>query len=288
MTQLLSNVYRSDTCIILVRHTVSPDESWGRAYKENPMDRFSNISIRRTVWTLSLALSPWVIGCAETGKIDLFNGKDLAGWKTRHEQVLGNTWQSVANVAVDPAQPEQLKAIPGVGAMLNSPTGKTCDIYSVQEFGDCLAHIEFAVPKGSNSGVYFQGAYEIQVFDSYGKDKVDFSDCGGIYARWINEKNVDGHAPRVNVSKKPGEWQSFDALFRAPRFDASGKKIGNARFVWVKHNGTLVHENVDLPGPTRAAMAETTGEKATGPMMLQGDHGPVAYRNFWVKPMKLK
>jgi hypothetical protein len=133
--------------------------------------------------------------------------------------------------------------------------------------------------------VYFQGLYEIQVFDSYGKDKVTFSDCGGIYARWISDQNVGGEPPRVNASKAPGVWQSFDAIFKAPRFDAAGKKIADAKFVKVWHNGVLVHENADLPGPTRASLPGP--EAPTGPLMLQGDHGPVAYRNIWITPLKL-
>jgi hypothetical protein len=110
------------------------------------------------------------------------------------------------------------------------------------------------------------------------KDKYPGIECGGIYPRWINEANVEGHSPRVNASKPPGEWQSFDIDFRAPRFDAGGKKIENARVVKVVHNGKLIHENVELKGPTRGGMAND--EKAVGPLRLQGDHGPVAYRNI--------
>lgn len=232
------------------------------------------------------AVAALLAGCSPgAAKAELFNGKDLAGWKTRHAEAIGNTWQAVAGVTIDAARPEQLVAVPGEGALLNSPTGKTCDIFTEREFGDCRAHIEFTVPKGSNSGVYFQGVYEIQVFDSYGKPEVTFSDCGGIYARWINEQNVEGHAPGVNVSKKPGEWQTFDVVFRAPRFDGTGKKVENARFVKVWHNGKIIHKDVQLTGPTRSAMHEQ--EKPVGPIMLQGDHGPVAYRKMWVKPLKL-
>ena len=92
---------------------------------------------------------------------------------------------------------------------------------------------------------------------------------------------MEGHPPRVNASKQPGEWQSFDIVFRAPRFDASGTKTENARFVRVIHNGVVIHENVELTGPTNAsAFAD---ENPTGPVMLQGDHGPVAFRNLWIK-----
>ena len=90
------------------------------------------------------------------------------------------------------------------------------------------------------------------------------------------------HAPSVNASKPPGEWQSFDIIFRAPRFDASGKKTANAVFVKVLYNGKVIHENVECAGPTRGA--KLPSEAPTGPILLQGDHGPVAYRNFKLTP----
>jgi hypothetical protein len=92
---------------------------------------------------------------------------------------------------------------------------------------------------------------------------------------------VEGHSPKVNASKPPGEWQTFDITFRAPRFDAESKKTENARIVKVIHDGKVIHQNVELNGPTRGPIAED--EKPKGPIRLQGDHGPVAYRNIWVK-----
>ena len=96
------------------------------------------------------------------------------------------------------------------------------------------------VPKGSNSGVYFQGRYEIQVFDSYGVPAPKYSDCGGIYRRWDPKRGkgnegFEGQPPRRNASKPPGQWQAFDVVFRAPRFDENGKKTANARFIKVVH-----------------------------------------------------
>ncbi|HLF95430.1 MAG TPA: family 16 glycoside hydrolase, partial [Planctomycetota bacterium] len=84
--------------------------------------------------------------------------------------------------------------------------------------------------------------------------------------------------------KAAGEWQSFDVVFLAPRFDAAGKKTANARFVKVTHNGQVIHEEVEVTGPTRAGAWED--EKPLGPIMLQGDHGPVAFRNLRVRPLK--
>lgn len=210
------------------------------------------------------------------------DGKDVSGWipTAAPEE---NAWTLASAVALDPADPTHFAITPGTGILVDGPVGKTCNLVSSLQHGDCEAHIEFVVPRGSNSGVYFMGKYEIQILDSYGKEHVEFSDCGGIYARWIDEKNVDGHAPRVNASRAPGEWQEYDVVFRAPRFDAQGNKIENARFVRVVHNGKVVHENVELKGPTRAALPGP--EQKTGPLMLQGDHGPVAYRNIRVRSL---
>lgn len=240
---------------------------------------------RGMMWALS-GLIAAAAGCSDMGgpRVVLFDGKDLAGWKAL--KPADNAWQVAESVDLNPADISKFVIAPGTGIMVNGPVGRTTNIFSIAVHGDCKAHIEFVVPKNSNSGVYFQGLYEVQVYDSYGKKEVSFSDCGGIYARWINEQNVDGRPPRVNASKAPGEWQTFDVVFKAPRFDASGAKIANAKFVKVLHNGVLVHENADLPGPTRASMGNK--EAPTGPLMLQGDHGPVAYRNIWIEPLDLK
>jgi hypothetical protein len=128
------------------------------------------------------------------------------------------------------------------------------------------------VPKGSNSGVYVMGEYEVQVFDSYGKDKVGPGDLGGLYG---------AAAPRVNAAKKPGEWQRMIIEYQAPKFDAAGKKTSNMKFVKITLNDQVIHENVEMPkGPTPTGL--TGREAATGPIMFQGDHGPVSYRNIRV------
>jgi hypothetical protein len=128
------------------------------------------------------------------------------------------------------------------------------------------------------------GKYEIQIVDSWGVTELRPGICGGLYPQWIDAQNYGGHAPRVNATRAPGEWQTYDVVFQAPRFDEKGNKIANARFVSVVWNGHLVHENAEVEGPTRAAMGggEEQQEHARGPLMLQGDHGPVAYRNVWL------
>ena len=208
-----------------------------------------------------------------------FSTANLDAWKKAGE------WKAASEVGMDPQNEKRLTFKEGTGILVNGPRGNTSNLISKEEHGDCELHIEFMVPKGSNSGVYFMGRYEIQVFDSYGVAKPEHSDCGGIYQRWKEKEGVgyEGRPPKVNASKKPGEWQSFDVTFRAPRFDESGKKVENAKFVKVVHNGKVVHENESLSGPTRAATFDD--EKPTGPLMLQGDHGPVAYRNLKIKKL---
>lgn len=215
----------------------------------------------------------------DQGWIELIPGKDLSAWGTPH-----GTWTMVSRLVVDPQDAKKLVWQPGAEAAVNGPTGRTVNLVSVQEFGDIEAHIEFLIPSKSNSGIYFMGRYEVQVYDSYGvaQDKYPGIECGGIYPRWVGHE-IEGHSPRVNAALPPGQWQTFDVRFRAPRFDASGKKLSPARFVRVVHNGQVIHENVDVTGPTRAARYED--EKPTGPLLLQGDHGPVSYRSVRVRPL---
>jgi hypothetical protein len=207
--------------------------------------------------------------------------RGLAAWRKP-----SGAWADAGDVGVDPGNGRRLKGTEGRGVLVNGPEGKTSNLFSAEEHGDVELHVEFMVPKGSNSGLYFQGRYEIQIFDSFGKEHAGHSDCGGIYQRWDpargkGQEGFEGRAPRVNASKPPGEWQSLDVVFRAPRFDADGRKTEAARFVKVSLNGTLIHENVEVGGPTRAAA--WNDEKPRGPLMIQGDHGPVALRNLRVR-----
>ena len=216
----------------------------------------------------------------DPGWLCLFDGTSFEGWK----QPLGS-WRLAGSVAVNREDPSRFAISDGEGLMVNGEAGRTVHMVSHREYADVEAHIEFMVPKGSNSGVYFMGRYEVQVFDCFGVENSTYSDCGGIYQRWDDAKQAgyEGHPPRVNASREPGEWQSFHVFFTAPRFDAAGNKVENAKFVRVLHNGVVVHENVEVTGPTRAAIFQD--ERPTGPLMLQGDHGPVAYRNIRIHPL---
>ena len=233
------------------------------------------------VWISCLLLAVNTGGKQTNGRVYL-TGDDLSAWRGDTGQ-----WQVVGDAFLNPDNEKLLSSKPGTGTVVNGPTGKTKHLISKAEFGDVKAHIEFMISQGSNSGVYFAGQYEVQIYDSYGVAKGEYPgiECGGIYERWDENrkpKGYEGHSPRVNVSRSPGQWQSFDVIFRTPRFDESGRKITNARFEKVIHNGVVVHENVELTGPTRSSAYDD--EKAMGPLMLQGDHGPVAYRNIWIEP----
>lgn len=193
-----------------------------------------------------------------------FNGNNLEGWRLKRPR--GSHW--VAGTAtVDGEDPTKLKVKNEPGELVNS-SGGGVDIFTDETFGDCTLEIELMVPQGSNSGIYLHGNYEVQVFDSWGKEKPTAADIGGIYG---------ASAPRVNAAKAPGEWQKFEIEFQAPRFDGT-KKTQNAIFKKVILNGQLLHENVEVAGPTGGNLGQ--GEAATGPLMFQGDHGAVAYRNI--------
>lgn len=148
---------------------------------------------------------------------------------------------------------------------------------SQQKFASCKLHLEFRTPfmpqaRGQgrgNSGCYLQGRYEVQILDSFGLAGKD-NECGGIYSV---------KAPDINACYPPLVWQTYDIDYTAAAFDASGKKLKNARMT-VRHNGVLVHDNVELPHATTAAPLAEGAEK--GPLYLQ-DHGnPVRFRNVWI------
>lgn len=207
--------------------------------------------------------------------IPLFNGKDLSNWQTKAKKNKGaNRWMvGEPRLAADT---RRLDVTGPEGAMVNLATKNddSWDIYSKQVFGSCRVDLEVYVAKGSNSGIYLMGEYEVQVFDSFGKAKLGAGDMGAIYG---------ANAPGVNAARPAGEWQRYQIEFQAPAFDAAGKKTANAKFIKVELNGQVLHENVEVTGPTPSGI--TGKETATGPLMLQGDHGPVAFRSITVTPL---
>ncbi|NDC53970.1 MAG: DUF1080 domain-containing protein [Planctomycetia bacterium] len=146
------------------------------------------------------------------------------------------------------------------------------------EFGDARWHVEFRLPyqphdRGQargNSGAYLQGCYEVQMLDSFGLEGKN-NECGGIYSV---------AAPRVNMCLPPLAWQTYDIDFTAPRFEG-GAKVRSARLT-VRHNGILVHDDVEVPAVTRGGPRKEEGP--TGPLYLQNHGNPVRYRTIWVVP----
>lgn len=185
------------------------------------------------------------------GWISLFNGKDLSGWHIRKPDA-ENSWSVVDGVLTN--------------------AGHGVDLVTDDKFTDHEVHVEFKIPAGSNSGLYLQGRYEIQIFDSYGQPPKN-NGCGGIY------KQV---APKVNASKPAGEWESFDVKFTAPRLDADGNVTQKARMT-VIHNGKLIIDDAEVNGPTGGQLDNKEG--TPGPLMLQGNHGAIECRNIRWRPL---
>jgi hypothetical protein len=198
-------------------------------------------------------------------------------------------WVFTEEVKLDATNPKKLAGKEGKGAIFfNGAKGRARDLVTKDEYGDCEVHLEFLIPKGSNSGIKLHAVYEIQIYDSFGKEKVKGDDCGGIYPRadlLPTYHHIDeGIAPKVNAAKAPGEWQMLDIVWQAPRFDADGKKTTNAKFVKVTLNDKVIHENQEVATPTGHNWKNK--ETPRGPILLQGDHGPVAFREIRVRPVK--
>lgn len=214
---------------------------------------------------------------------DFLKGKPLDSFRPV------SAWRATGEVAAVEGKTEI--TLKGEGPVLvNGPTTDKSIPYLVTraEFRDVRVQLEFMVPKDSNAGVYLMGRYETQIFDSFGRKRFGSEDLGGIYQRWdpsrpVGQQGFGGIAPKVNAAKPPGEWQTMEIVFRAPRFAEDGKKLRDATFEKVLVNGVLVQENATTTGPTRSAPFE--GEAATGPVAIQGDHGPVAIRKFQVTPL---
>lgn len=195
-------------------------------------------------------------------------------------------WAEVGHVELSPSDRAHLAPTAGRGVLVNDPPGRTANLITKDEYADVEVHLEFLVPAKSNSGIKLMGLYEIQIHDSHGVETPTGSDNGGVYPRaklLPTYRHIDeGIAPLVNASKPAGEWQELDITFQAPRFDAGGKKVKNARFERVVLNGQVIHRELDVEYPTGHAW-DMKPELPRGPIFLQADHGPVAFRSLRVK-----
>lgn len=230
----------------------------------------------RWVFVLLLAGSTaWITIFASTAAraadekpIEPINGIDLSGWKTKGEASKSH-W-TLGRASLKPTDPAQIEIAPGGKELINATGGG--DIYTEQEFGNVHIELEVMVPKGSNSGIYLMGEYEIQIFDSFGKERPTQQDMGAIYS---------ASPPKLNASKPAGEWQKYEIDFMAPKFDGD-KRAASAKFVKVVLNGQTIQENVEMKGATPGGL--TGKEAAMGPLLFQGDHGAVAFRSLKIRP----
>jgi hypothetical protein len=209
----------------------------------------------------------------------LFNGKDLTGWHVL-DQSKSALWSVVEKAELDPKHPKDLLATGKPKDASGTLIAKLKDFQGTnlvtdQKFKDFTLHLEFLLPKDGNSGIFLMGLYELQLTDSRGiaDDKMQEGDHGGI---------PFFKKPLTNASGKPGEWQTADVIFQAPRFDDKGKKTANAKIIQATLNGKTVQRNLELPEPTGGGI--DTPESATGPLMLQGNESTVAFRNIAITP----
>jgi hypothetical protein len=230
-------------------------------------------------------------------------GVDLNGTKRQGEirdgklEVLDDAGKPIAELAKIERKSPTLGAKPPEGAIVivdgDGPVDETTTLVdpkitddgllmqgavTKESFGDATWHIEFRLPyqpkdRGQgrgNSGAYFQGRYEVQMLDSFGLEGKN-NECGGVYSV---------APPRVNMCFPPLTWQTYDVEVTSPKYEGD-KKVSDARLT-VRHNGVLIHENIEVPKITPSG--RNGPDKTRGPLYLQ-DHGnPVRYRNIWVVP----
>jgi len=200
-------------------------------------------------------------GCPPSDAIVLFKKSgDLKNWVGRNGDA---AWKTMCN------------------KMTVNGTG---DIRTREAFGDCQLHVEFRTPKGENdlegqgkgnSGVYIQQRYEVQVLDSYENETYYNGQAGSVYKQ---------SPPLVNSSRKPGKWQSYDIIFKAPVFADDGSLVKPA-FITVLHNGVLIQDNFEIQGASVYAGTPSYQPHGEAPLLLQ-DHGnKVQYRNIWIRKL---
>jgi hypothetical protein len=206
-------------------------------------------------------------GGAPSDAIVLFDGKDLSQW-TGHPSSITRGGQ---------AGPPEWKVENGYAEVVP----KTGDISTREKFGDCQLHVEWAAPakvEGNsqargNSGVLLMGRYEVQVLDSYDNPTYADGQAGAIYGQW---------PPLANPVRKPGEWQSYDIVFEAPKFE--GEKLVKPAYFTVFLNGVLLHNHQASMGPmVYRQVAHYSPQPAEDSLVLQNHNSPVRFRNIWIR-----
>lgn len=200
---------------------------------------------------------------APSDAIVLFDGRSLDQWVSEK----------------DGSSPAEWEVADGAFTVAAGKGG----IQTKQKFSDYQLHVEWKSPTKivgegqgrGNSGIFMQGLYEVQVLDSYNNRTYSNGQAASLYKQRI---------PLVNATKAPGEWQTYDIIWTAPRFNADGILISKAR-VTILHNGVLVQNNVELDGPTEYIGIPKYKAHGPGSIALQ-DHGnPVSFRNIWIRPL---
>ena len=190
----------------------------------------------------------------------LFDGKNLNAWQRTDDKPIGD---GIVNGVLD--------------------IGKTGQLQTKAEFGDCQLHVEWVTPLGpedrmnwGNSGVFMMGLYELQIIESGISFIYADGNAGAIYGQF---------PPLVNPARKPGEWQSFDVFFTAPKFD--GEKMLLPAYVTVLYNGVVVQNHQAILGTTvHRALPGSYPVKEKGPIILQNHHSAVQFRNIWIRPIQ--
>ncbi len=207
-------------------------------------------------WKEPAVIDPGDSQNAPSDAIVLFDGSDLSAWEG------GDQWKVEEGVA----------------------TAQKTGITSKQKFGDIQLHLEWASPAEvvsegqgrGNSGIYLMGKYEVQILDSYENATYFDGQAGSIYKQW---------PPLVNATRPPGEWQTYDIIFKAPRFDDQGEVVSPA-YLTLLHNGVVVQNHTELKGGTfyeRPPAYEAHAEKL--PLFIQFHGNPVQFRNIWVREL---
>lgn len=249
-----------------------------RLINRKVMDLTFKVSFFKKLTTLvCLSFSGIVFGQT----VDQLSLTDLKPFKQ-----VSSSWRIVGSAHADLNKANTLAFSEGTGVLVNLPDHnehKGADLYTIVEYGDIDLELEYLMALESNSGIYLQGLYEIQLIDTWGASAIRSGSNGGIYERWDDtkpdgQKGYSGYAPRQNASRAPGLWQKLKVSFQAARFDGKGKKIANAVMLRVELNGVTIHDHVELSGPTRGSIS--MDDAAKGPLRIQGDHGAVAFRNI--------
>lgn len=159
----------------------------------------------------------------------------------------------------------------------------TGGIQTKRTFGDCQLHIEWRTPAEivgegqgrGNSGIFLQSRYEVQVLDNFENKTYSNGQAGSIYKQSI---------PLVNACRPPGEWQTYDIIYTAPRFNEDGIKVASA-YITVLQNGVLIQNNTEIKGPTTFIGLPEYSKHGKAPIMLQDHSNPVSYRNIWIREL---